>query len=538
MNQKSIHQERRGASLKHGEAHDREHQLWSRRDFLSNSGLTALGASLMLQKFPVSAFSASPLLAALNASECGDRVLVLIRMEGGNDGLNTIIPRFNNVYYDRRPNIAIQESGLWALNGQFGMPLTTVPLQAAWNEGRMKVIHNVGYPSPNYSHFRSSDIWASASDANKEVNTGWIGRVLESQLPAFLETPPVVPPALQIGVQTNLIFRADVGNMALSLSNPTEFYQIAATGQLYNATAADSTPKELELSFARSVANSAFRYSESIKNAYGKGKTQATYPNNNSLGEQLGILARLIKGNLGTKIYMVTIGGFDTHDMQATKHAKLMTQLSEAVKVFFADLKAGGYDDKVLAMTFSEFGRRFYENDSKGTDHGTGAPMMLFGNGLGNGLVGTPSVLPTSGDNDPAFSTDFRSVYATVLKDWLCADPTVTDFVIGKSMPTISNLVPTASVPTASNANDVLLGHNPSETAGSIAIKYSIQQRGITRLSITDLAGHTLRTMFSEFKEKGSYTYQFNPATFYLPSGTYIYKLDTSGKTFSRQIEW
>ncbi len=384
MNYKN--KKRHGSCLKHGEAHEREHQLWSRRDFLSQTGLTALGSSLLLQHFSLSAFAASPLLAALNNSECGDRVLVLIRLEGGNDGLNTVVPRFNNVYYNRRPNLAIPESGLWALSPQFGMPNTTTSLQPMWNEQKMKIIHNVGYPNPNYSHFRSSDIWASASDANKLVTTGWMARVLESQLPSFLETPPVVPPALQIGVQTNLIFRADVGNMALSLSNPTEFYQIASTGQLYDATAADSSPKELELSFARTVANSAFRYSESIKNAYGKGKTQVTYPSDNYLGEQLGILARLIKGNLGTKVYMVTLNGFDTHDMQNNEHPKLMTRLSTAVKAFFEDLKLGGYDDKVLAMTFSEFGRNFYENDSKGTDHGTTSPMMLFGKDIGSTL--------------------------------------------------------------------------------------------------------------------------------------------------------
>jgi uncharacterized protein (DUF1501 family) len=309
---------RHGAALEHGEAHTREHQLWSRRDFLSASGILGAG-SLLMGNIGLRAFQPTPLMASL-ANGANDRILVLIRFDGGNDGLNTIIERGNQYYYNLRPTIAVQEPSLWGLSNEYGMPLTTNALQPLWDNGMMKVIHNVGYPDPNYSHFRSYDIIASGSESEVVVNTGWMGRFLDNEYAAFLETPPTVPPALQIGVQTDLIFRADAANMALAVSSPQEFYQIAQTGQLYDTSLLGNTPRELELAYVRQTANAAFRYAQTIKEAYSKGKNQVDYPTNNYLAEQLAIVAKLIKGNLGTRVFMVSIGGFDTHAEQYDYH--------------------------------------------------------------------------------------------------------------------------------------------------------------------------------------------------------------------------
>jgi uncharacterized protein (DUF1501 family) len=212
---------RHGAALEHGEAHTREHQLWSRRDFLSASGILGAG-SFFLGGTGLRAFQPTPLMAALSNGN-NERILVLIRLDGGNDSLNTVIERGNSFYYNLRPTIAIPDNNLWALSNQYGMPQTTNALQPLWNEEMMKVIFNVGYPEPNYSHFRSYDIVASASDSDVIVNTGWMGRFLDNEYAAFLETPPTVPPALQIGVQSDLIFKADQANMALAVSSPEEF---------------------------------------------------------------------------------------------------------------------------------------------------------------------------------------------------------------------------------------------------------------------------------------------------------------------------
>ncbi len=540
--QRSAHKkvkQRYGASIQDGAAHQKDHSRWSRRDFLVNSGLFTVGSGLLLGSSPVNAFQPSKLLASLSANGC-DRTLVLLRLVGGNDGLNTIIHRDNDEYYNIRPTLAVQEANLWGLNDEFGMPNEMIDLQSMWGDGRMKVIHNVSYPDQDYSHFRSSDIWATASDTEDYIYTGWIGRHLDNEFPAYLSAPPTVPPALQIGVSTNLVFRAGHGNMALAISNPTEFYQIAQTGEVYNVDNLGSCANESELTFLRQTANNAFRYSETIKEAYNGGLNEVTYPDN-YLAEQLSIVARLIKGQLGTKIYMVSIGGFDTHANQNPYHQELLTRVGTSVKAFYNDLDAGSLSNEVLTMTFSEFGRTIFENGSVGTDHGTGAPILLFGGEeLGSGFVGDPvDLLDVGPYEDPAFSVDFRSVYATVLQDWLCTDPTVTDYVIGQPIDTIPGLVPTGTPPIGSNDTAALLGHNPAPgNPANIHIKYSILRRGTVRLRIFDQAGQELRTLVNAFTERGSYTFDFNPSGYYLPPGNYIYRLDTGGKVYSRPIWW
>lgn len=533
-------QPRFGACLEHGAAHEREHQLWSRRDFLSATGILGAG-SLALWRFGLRSFQPSPLMAALS-NGANDRVLVLIRLDGGNDGLNTVIERGNSHYYNIRPTIAIQEANMWALSNEYGMPLATEALQPLWNNGMMKVIHNVGYPEPNYSHFRSYDIVASASDSDTVVNTGWMGRFLDNEYAAFLEAPPTVPPALQIGVQTDLVFRADAANMALAVSSPEEFYQIAQTGQLYDVAHLGNTPRELELAYVRQTANSAFRYAQTIKDAYSRGKNQVNYPVQNRLAEKLAIVAKLIKGRLGTRVFMVDIGGFDTHAEQYEFHLRLLQNLSEAVKAFYDDLAVGAdpqLPNKVLGMTFSEFGRTIFENGSLGTDHGWGTPMLMFGGEIGNGFVGEYQDLSNPNPyTDPDFSIDFRSIYSTVLQDWLGNSPDLVKFVMGQPHETIDGLVPAIEAAKGDNEKCALLGHNPDPgEAGVIEIKYAMLQDGPVRLQILDKAGHVLRTLVNEYKEKGSYTFRFKAPEWYIAPGTYKYRLMASGQVFQREIK-
>jgi hypothetical protein len=531
--------QRIGSVLADGEAHQEAHNQWTRRDFLTTTGLVGAG-SLLLGKLPIRAFQPSPLMAALAAGGDNDRIIVLIRLDGGNDGLNTVIERGNANYYNLRPTIGIPDNQLWALSNEYGMPLGTNALQPMWENGMMKVIHNVGYPEPNYSHFRSYDIVASGSNSDVVENTGWIGRFLDNEYAAFLEAPPTIPPALQIGVQSNLVFKSDQGNMALAVSSPQEFYQIAQTGQLYDTSSLGNTPRELELTFLRQTANSAFRYAQTIKEAYTRGKNQVDYPTQNNLAEQLAIVARLIKGNLGTRVFMVEIGGFDTHANQLDQQPILHARLANAVKTFFDDLAFGnsGLEKKVLGMTFSEFGRTIYENASNGTDHGWGTPMMLFGGGIGNGFTGTYQDLSNPDPySDPPFSVDFRSVYATLLQDWLGNDPNLVNFVLGQQHPIIDGLVPAVAPIPGDNETAVLLGHNPSLVeAGVTEIKYSMLQDGPLRLQILDSAGHSLRTLINEYKGRGSYTFQLRPSDWYLSPGVYQYRLQSGGKVYQRAI--
>ena len=528
---------RQGATLEHLAEHEREHRNWSRRDFVQMTGLASLGAALSLGASKVATFAPNALLHGLNTAECGDRVLVLIRLKGGNDGLNMVIPRGNDEYYNIRPNIAIQESGLWGLSPEVGMPNEMVALQNLWEAGHMRVIHNVGYPDANYSHFRSSDIWASASGSDEIVGTGWIGRWLDNEYMAFNSAPPTIPPALEIGVQTNMIFRATGGSMALAIINPQAFYQLAQTGELYDTSQFGNDPNEQELSFVRGVANSAFRYAETIRTAYNGGINEANYANN-GLAERLSIVARLIKGRLGSKIYMVTIDGFDTHAEQLNSHPTLLNRIAESVNAFFQDL--GEQGQNVLAMTFSEFGRTIFENGSLGTDHGTGSPMLVFGSGLeGNGFHGAlPDLVNVDQYGDPVYSVDFRTAYATVLQNWLCVHPDIVDNVLGQPFNRIETLLPPSSPSSGNEIRATLLGHNPDLTqAGRIQIKYAVKVRGAVRIQILNTAGQPLRTLVNEFHERGSYTFGFSPAQFFLSPGEYIYRLEAGGKASSKVIK-
>lgn len=528
-----------GASLEDGICHKKEHESWDRRSFLKMTGLATLGGALMLGKTPVQAFAPNGLLSSLGLADCGDRVLVLIRLKGGNDGLNTVILRENEDYYNIRPNIAVQEANLWALSDEFGMPNEMLSLQPMWEEGKMKVIHNVGYPNQNYSHFRSSDIWASASDSEELVTTGWMGRWLGQDLPSFLTAPPVVPPALQIGIQANLVFNADFGNLALSISNPAEFYQIAQTGTLYNTSFPDNLPSDKELKFARTVANSAFRYADSIQRAFNTGNNQITYPDN-YLAEQMAIVARMIKGNLGTRVYMVSIGGFDTHSGQLDTHPILLQYLADSIKAMFDDLRTSGHAQNVLAMTFSEFGRTIFENGSLGTDHGTSAPMMVFGEEIESGFHGeAPDLQNVDIYGDLALSVDFRSVYGTVLKNWLCTPDEINAHIMGDDSPLIDDLLPPSSPPLGSNEVALLLGHNPADLPGTVfEIKYAIKRRGNVRLTVLNNSGQTIREILHTFQTEGSFTFLFNPNDFFLLPGTYFYRLEAGGRAYTRKIEW
>ena len=531
------HDIRKGKSTEDSIAHENDHKNWNRRDFLQSTGLFTAGLAATLNGVPVFSLGNPAFLAPLNNLET-DRVLVLIQLRGGNDGLNMVIDRFNSEYYNIRPTIAVTESNLWALDAKTGMPKSMADLQPMWEEDKMKVIQNVGYPGPNYSHFRSSDIWATASESDDYLQTGWIGRYIDYDLPAFIDAQPTVPPAMQIGVHTDLIFQGENTNLALAISSPNEFYKLAVSGQLYDLESLSETANDKELYFVRQVANSAFRYSQSISNAYNKGRNEVNYPDSN-LAQQLAIVAKLIKGRLGTKVYMVYIDGFDTHANQYNNHLNLLNRISTSVKAFYDDLAKQDMDEKVLGMTFSEFGRTIYENGSAGTDHGTSAPVLMFCKGIGQDIVGSPpDLINTDQYGDPVFGTDFRDIYASVMENWFGLKPEVVDFILGKDRNPLEGLVPIKNPPIGSEEFAALLGHKISaENVDILEIYYSINQNGPTILEILDRSGQVIRKLFNESKPKGSFKFGLNLKKYSLLPGIYSYRLKTGGKIYQRDLQ-
>jgi len=567
-----------GNRLEHGkEAHEKHHKAWNRRQFMTSSLLGAAGAFL-LNNLPVSALSPTPLNIALNNTET-DRILVLINLAGGNDGLNMLVPYTNN--QNRRSQYEVLRNGssrwstsnLTPLNNfsydtfsSGDMALPTNEMAAAinfWNNDALAIVPNVGYLNESHSHFEATKIWESGSNKNTSDDrwgVGWTGRYFDDLLPAFLDTPPTCPPALQIGFNGNLVFNNEDGlGMGLTFKDPEEFYRFALSGELYNTSVPDNCPQSLGIAFVRQVANNSVRYAGSVKEAYNLAANDVNYSTapNKGLGEQLAIVSRLIKGNLGTKVYLVTLDGFDNHGGLMNNHPPLLQEISEAVNAFYEDLKTKGREQQVLTMTYSEFGRTLKSNSNNGTDHGSVAPVLLFGEGVNSGFFSEPvnlnsnAMINQSNTNfgsqlnngtstqRPAVA-DFRTIYATLLKDWLCVDANIVNAVIGEDnnnniIQAIPNLIANPCTP-SHVASASLLGHHYSlNNPNIIEIKYALRKKGTVRLRL--IVGQDQILMVEKFQKAGSYTHYFDRSKHpSLPASQYDYILETGGERYKRKV--
>ena len=517
--------------------HDQEHAEWSRRSFIQALGLVG-GGSIMIGNAAVTASKPSPLSVALAESE-NDRIMVIIRLKGGNDGLNTIVPVYDYATYATlRPTIRHQQNDLVNLDADFAIPNYMSGLETMWGDGQMKVVHGVGYPQQNLSHFRSSDIWASAADTVVEP-TGWWGRYYEYLYPDYLINPPEAPPAIQIGSIGNLVFEGQENNYAFTVANPMQLENVAQNGQLHNLLDIPDCVYGDKLLFMRSTTNTTVTYASVINEAYMNSTNQAPY-SDEDLAYQLSIVARMIKGGLGTKVYMVTLGSFDTHANQPDAHRALLEDLSDTLQNFYADLEAGGMENDVLCMTISEFGRRPYENGSNGTDHGAASPIMLFGPGLnGSGFVGTHPDLLNWDNNDNLIPTsDFRSVYSSVLTNWFCLDPSVIDLILLNE--SYDNLDLGINCDILSNndfSNVTNFVHAPVYKNDRVYIEMNMTNTSHVDLKLYDIMGKELGTLKNEVLFPGIHSVDVIAALgSRLSFGQYIYRISMGGQFYSKSL--
>lgn len=513
----------------------------NRKDFLRKS-ITGGLAPVVINGMGVKAFAENPLMQFLGKAEHDDRVLVLIQLNGGNDGINTVIPldQYSKLM-TVRGNIAIAESKVLSMTNTTatGLHPGMTELRNMYNNGMVSVIQSVGYPNPNYSHFRATDIWLTGSDADQTLDTGWMGRYLDQEYVDFPNGYPNAnfpdPPAIQIGYLISPAFQGTEASLAMSITDPTSFYQFI-TGTV---DPAPNTPAGHELTFLRLVAQQTQQYSAVIKAAAGKATNISTlYPaaGQNSLSDQLKIVAQLIAGGLKTKVYMVSMGGFDTHAQQVVSgatetgnHAKLLSQISVAVNAFQDDLKKLNIADRVLGMTFSEFGRRIISNDSLGTDHGAAAPLFLFGTQVNGGLLGTNPVIPasaTTNDNIP-MQYDFRSVYSTILKNWFGVSDVELDNTILKPYPTLNFINTTA---TGISEQDLLnpesVSNYPNPCNEFTTIQFN-SQGGLIRVCLYDSSGKLLEVLKEATYPAGNSELTVNTAN--LAAGLYYYQIQQGG---------
>ncbi|MCF8257591.1 MAG: DUF1501 domain-containing protein [Flavobacteriales bacterium] len=517
--------------------HAQQHNLWDRRSFFRTLGL-GLGGAMMLGNMRVAAASLSPMSKALAASDA-DRVLVLIRLKGGNDGLNTIVPVYDyGTYASFRPTVKIQQSATFSLSSEFAMPNFMDSLQPLWGDGKMKVVHGVGYDEQNLSHFRSADIWATGTDQDEILGSGVMGRYYEEQFPDFLNAPPSQPLAIQVGSVGNLLFTgSDNTSYAFSVADPEQLYQLAQNGWLHSMTNLPECLYGEQLGFLRAITNNTLNYAGVINEAYTTAVNSVSY-DNTYLSNQLAMVARLIKGGLGTKVYLVTLDGFDTHADQADLHQTLLTDMAHGVSSFFADLAAGGRENDVLCMTFSEFGRRVEQNASDGTDHGAAAPSMLFGPGLaGSGFVGEhPSLTDLDNAGNMQHHLDYRQLYASVLEHWLCIPAqTVDDALLGVEYERLD--LGFNCVSSVEERDDLGLDHKALYLAdGEVVISYDLPASMYVQIQIFDIMGRQVAVLDKGSKTSGNHQVAIRANSGHLSNGQYVYRIQANDRAYSRSV--
>lgn len=412
--------------------------LSTRRLFLQR-GLTLLAATPTIPSFldqTVLALAAPDDLRQQPNGKDG-KILVVIQLSGGNDGLNTVIPYADDAYQRARPAIGFKANDVLKINNYLGLHPNLAPVKELFDDGCMSIIQGVGYPNPNRSHFRSMDIWHSANPDSEVTTSGWLGRYFDNTCTGC--DPHV---GVAVGAQMPLAMKGERVT-PLSFDRPESYRYTGKDGKRYQEVnnidetkapappstqpaAARGSKKEpkievtpaSQLDFLERTAMDAQVSSDDILRMTRAHQSASGYPQN-EFGQGLKTVAAMIKGGLPTRVYYVSLGGFDTHANQKGRHDQLMQQFAQGVGAFWKDLKQQENEDRVLIVTFSEFGRRVEQNASQGTDHGAAAPMFLFGKSIKQGVVGNHPSLTKLEGGDVKYAIDFRSVYATVLQNWL-----------------------------------------------------------------------------------------------------------------------
>ncbi len=358
-----------------------------------------------------------------------DRILIVIELGGGNDGLNTVVPYGDENYYKNRFTLAIGRNDVLKIDDHVGLHPSLRGFSKLLEQQQLAIVQGVGYPNPNRSHFESMDLWHTAHRVSENAHLGWLGRcvdespVLAGELPAIHYGDGRQP--LALGTRTRQVASINsLEQFRLNVGNKRKFTD-TIRGDL--AIRRDSN-NEL-LGFIHESAGLALRTSERIENVLDTSSTARDFPGT-SLGRKLAAISQLVDSGLPTRIYYVTHNGFDTHSNQAAAHSGLLSELGDAIAALMTDLQQRGHDKRTAVLTFSEFGRRVRENASRGTDHGTAAPLFIAGGAVRAGLTNKHPGLTELDQGDLKFSTDYRNVYATVLDKWLGIDSTP---ILGKS---------------------------------------------------------------------------------------------------------
>lgn len=518
--------------------------MMQRRNFIRSISAASLGG------FAVRGFG-NPLLGPVFDRAGEDRVLVIVQLYGGNDGLNTVIPLDQyGVLSGVRSNVLIPEGqvlDLQGLGGATGFHPAMGGMRGLWDDGKLAIVQGVGYPNPDYSHFRSTDIWETGANSDQLLDSGWAGRYLHFEYPNYPEGYPndtmPDPLAIRIGGPISIGLQHIGVSMGASIYNTEDSLDL--TGNLFtDPITADC--KGSKLDFTRTVQQQTDLYGNVIQAAALPGCNLSTlYPAGDQPGAELAralkIVAQLICGGLKTRIYWVSISGFDTHSEQVDNsdhtigaHARLLQGLSDSIAAFQDDAQLLGIDDRVLGMTFSEFGRRIRSNNSRGTDHGAAAPMFLFGTKVVPGMLGNNPEIPvdTNVNTNLPMQYDFRSVYASVLKDWFCMEAADIGTVLLDTYQPLSLIDPTGCLGTDihelnQGAGISLLDVYPSPFTESTTIRFT-SSGGRVLLQVFNASGQLVRKLINADMPSGTHTVACDLGD--MPAGPYYCRLQNGSR--------
>lgn len=539
-----------------------------RRNFLKLSTPMVM-APVVLQGSIAKPFMSASLNRMFNCEEVNDRVLVVVQLKGGNDGLNCVIPTNQyDIYKNFRPAIGTELNKIISLDNSLSNPdhvslhPNLVSFKELYEKNSLAVIQAVGYENSNKSHFKGTDLWLSGGDsnpANYNYGSGWMGRYLDASYPGLAGEPTVDfpdPLGIQLGSKQQFLgFHTEHQHEAginLSGQDPAGFYSLISELGGIPPSSIPVSDYGQNLEYIIDIEQSTNKYSSRVSEVFNKGINMATYPDFD-LANQLKTVARMISGGSKTKVYVVTLGGFDTHDNQADgstptdgTHATLLNHLSSSILAFQNDLEMMQLDNRVAGVTFSEFGRRPKENGSKGTDHGTVAPMFLFGTPVKSGVYGTNADLSLVGEGNDIIGMqhDYRNIFTALLQDWLGASDRVLeetyfeDFIGSKTAVIEQNYVVDAGCYIDSYLNNSIFSRTseinlyPNPVSSIVYSDFELSGKGAAAIVISDIKGQIHKRFTVPFNDGRN---KFEMPVSNLEAGAYVVQISLSGnkRTYS-----